>query len=201
LLSATAKSVTLTKLNAPAAPTTVSGVAAVCSYVGTSTNVTYTCTTVTGATGYVWTVPAGVTIVSGHNTNSILVRYNSLTGTDSISVQASSGCVLSAKKTIILAGCLPFAKTTNTTINQNQEPILELKVSPNPTTSYFKAQVITSGLENVNLRLMDIEGRLIRKEVVEANGNLNFGSELKPGVYILEALQGEMKRVVRVVKY
>jgi hypothetical protein len=130
-----------------------------------------------------------------------VVKYNSLTGTDSISVQASSGCVLSTKKSIILTGCLPIAKNVNTTTNQNQEPILELKVSPNPTTNFFKLKVIASGLENVNLRLLDMEGRLIRKEILEANGNLNFGSELKPGVYMLEAVQGEKKRVVRVVKY
>ncbi|RAR72939.1 Ig-like domain-containing protein, partial [Flavobacterium aciduliphilum] len=52
----------------PTAPTTLTGTAAVGPLVGTTTTATFTTTAVSGATSYLWTVPAGVTIVSGQGT-------------------------------------------------------------------------------------------------------------------------------------
>jgi hypothetical protein len=36
---------------------------------------------------------------------------------------------------------------------------------------------------------------------INPNENISLGAELKPGVYMLEVLQGEEKKVMRVVKY
>jgi hypothetical protein len=57
------------------------------------TNVSYSCNTVSGASSYLWTVPAGVIILSGQFTNSILVKYGSgFVSTGTISVQAVNAC-------------------------------------------------------------------------------------------------------------
>jgi PKD-like domain/SprB repeat/Secretion system C-terminal sorting domain len=56
-----------------------------------ASNVAYSITAVSGATGYIWTVPAGATIVSGQNTTSILVNYGSFTS-GTVSVKASNTC-------------------------------------------------------------------------------------------------------------
>ena len=199
LLSTAAKSVTLTKLTAPSAPTSLSGVTTVCSYVGTTTTAAYTCTTVTGATAYIWTVPAGVTIISGLNTNSITVRFNSLASSDSISVQASTGCVLSAKKSIYLTGCIPFAKTTASGNAAADE--MAIIVSPNPSPTNFVVVVNTENKHKISLLLSDAEGRKLNRYNVGPGEKIVLGSDLRPGVYMLEAVQENKKKVVRLVKF
>ncbi len=54
---------------------------------------TYSIATVSGATSYTWTPCAGSTIISGQNTNSVNIQYNSNFPTsDSLRVVANNGC-------------------------------------------------------------------------------------------------------------
>ncbi|MBB6609733.1 DUF3494 domain-containing protein [Pontibacter sp. Tf4] len=70
----------------PPAPTAIKGTPYSCA----TTTATYTIDAVAGATGYVWSVPAGWTIVSGQNTTSITVKVGIGAGT--ISVKAKGAC-------------------------------------------------------------------------------------------------------------
>lgn len=66
----------------------ISGTATVCS----STNgITYSIPAFAEATGYEWTVPQGVDIVSGNNTNTIAVDYSALAISGNILVKATNG--------------------------------------------------------------------------------------------------------------
>lgn len=55
-------------------PGAIQGAANVISCTST-TNITYSIASVVNATNYLWTVPAGVTIVSGQGTNTLVVRF------------------------------------------------------------------------------------------------------------------------------
>ncbi|NVO18465.1 MAG: T9SS type A sorting domain-containing protein [Bacteroidetes bacterium] len=72
----------------PAAAGAITGPAAICE--GTQ-GVVYTVGTITNATGYSWTVPAGATIVSGGNTNSITVNFG-VPGSGVITVNGTNSC-------------------------------------------------------------------------------------------------------------
>ncbi|NCA77892.1 MAG: T9SS type A sorting domain-containing protein, partial [Alphaproteobacteria bacterium] len=72
----------------PANAGTITGPAAVCEG---ATSVTYTVPAIANATGYVWTVPAGATIISGGNTNSIKVNFTT-PGTGVITVKGTNAC-------------------------------------------------------------------------------------------------------------
>jgi len=72
----------------PANAGTITGPAAVCEG---ATSVGYTVPAIANATGYVWTVPAGATIISGGNTNSILVNFTT-PGTGVITVKGTNAC-------------------------------------------------------------------------------------------------------------
>ncbi|MEO8148608.1 MAG: LamG-like jellyroll fold domain-containing protein [Bacteroidia bacterium] len=78
----------------PAAPATINGnLWALCN----QSSVAYNCPAVTNATSYLWTLPTGVTLLSGQGTNAITVKYTgSFTTTGTISVAAVSGCGSSA---------------------------------------------------------------------------------------------------------
>jgi len=67
---------------------------------GTATNVTHTIPAVANAATYTWTVPAGVTLISGQGTTTIVVNYTGAYVSGSIGVKGVSDCgnVLSTEK-------------------------------------------------------------------------------------------------------
>ncbi|MEO8147434.1 MAG: T9SS type A sorting domain-containing protein, partial [Bacteroidia bacterium] len=86
-----ARTLTYTITNAlPAQPSNINGqLWGLCNL----NNVPYSCPATTNATSYSWTVPAGVTVLTGQGTNAITVKYTStFAGTGAISVAAVSGC-------------------------------------------------------------------------------------------------------------
>jgi hypothetical protein len=107
------RSLTITKTK-PATPGTITGPANVCAYIG-GASVIYSIATVTNATGYGWTVPAGATITSTPPyTTSISVTYSPAFVSGSVSVQALSPCGNSALKTLTITKGTPATPGTIT---------------------------------------------------------------------------------------
>ena len=73
----------------PLAAGVITGPESVCQ---TATGKVYSVALITNATGYIWTLPAGATIVSGANTNSITVDFSATAVNGNITVQGSNGC-------------------------------------------------------------------------------------------------------------
>jgi hypothetical protein len=73
----------------PAVAGTITGSTSVCE--GTN-GVAYSVSTITGSTSYVWTVPAGVNIVSGANTASIVVNFTPAAVSGDITVHGTNTC-------------------------------------------------------------------------------------------------------------
>lgn len=77
--------------NPPNAPGGMNGPSGVCANSGP---VTFLIPSVTGATSYTWTVPAGATIISGQGTNVLVVDFGTTSG--EVSVTADNACGSSA---------------------------------------------------------------------------------------------------------
>ena len=73
----------------PGAPGTIAGTTTVCQG---QNNVSYSVPIITNATGYIWSLPSGATIISGNNTNSIIVNYSSTALSGNISVHGTNDC-------------------------------------------------------------------------------------------------------------
>ncbi|HNY08061.1 MAG TPA: T9SS type A sorting domain-containing protein, partial [Bacteroidales bacterium] len=73
----------------PSAAGTITGTSTVCQG---QQGVIYFVETITGATGYVWTLPAGATIATGENTNSITVNYSNTAISGDITVYGTNTC-------------------------------------------------------------------------------------------------------------
>ena len=87
----------------------ISGSSAVC---GSQTGVVYSIAAVTGATSYIWTVPAGVAITGGQGTTTLTVDI-SAGASGTLSVVASNGSCQTAPSTLTLtAGSPGFAPTS-----------------------------------------------------------------------------------------
>lgn len=81
----------------PVAAGTITGAVAVC----TGSQITYSVPTILNSTGYNWTVPSGSSIVSGANTNSIMVVAGSTSGTITVAGTNSCGAGTSSSISIV----------------------------------------------------------------------------------------------------
>ena len=77
----------------------ITGQTAVC---GTASNIIYSIPTVTGATSYTWTTPAGASIVSGQGSNTITVNYVSGGSNGNITVFAANASCQTIPSTLAI---------------------------------------------------------------------------------------------------
>jgi hypothetical protein len=158
------------------------------------------------ATSVIWTVPAGATLLTGQGTTSITVAYPSTAVAGAVTVQGVNNCSLSSVRSteVKLPPCPSgFAGSNPTTRNTEAAEVkgMSVKVFPNPTTSNFNLQVVAGGLESVKVRILDAQGRFVKQLTVAPYQTVNVGAELKSGVYMIEARQGQEVKTERVVKY
>jgi hypothetical protein len=86
---------------------------------------------------------------------------------------------------------------TQTTLAQ----VFEFKATPNPTRSYFNVQLPNATNSAVNLRVIDVLGRVVEaKQNLAAGQTLRIGSSYRPGVYIVEVTQGGAVQQLKLIK-
>jgi hypothetical protein len=166
------------------------------------------------ASGWLWsftgTLGANAVIDSGDASSQVIrVKFTSnaaaATG-DSVRVRYTSGCGNGLNKAsklsnTALANCpvvpanLPVTKVAPVRTDMN------VKVYPNPTTNNFNVQVLSAGTEESVVRVMDLQGRVLKTMNVSANETVNLGSDLRAGAYIVEVRQGNSVKTTRVLKF
>ncbi len=78
---------------------------------------------------------------------------------------------------------------------------LVVKATPNPSDSYFTITTNSSSDMRLNIRLTDMQGRIVeRRTNIAANGTLQLGSRLPAGVYFLEVTQGSQRQRFKLVR-
>ncbi|MBL0183038.1 MAG: T9SS type A sorting domain-containing protein [Chitinophagaceae bacterium] len=82
----------------------------------------------------------------------------------------------------------------------NEETPFSVKVLPNPSSNYFTLQVQSDLKEHVEIRVTDLQGR----RVYNTRGNaasFRFGETFVKGIYLVEVVQGDQKRVLKLIKH
>lgn len=168
------------------------------------------------ATSVLWTVPASGTIISGQGTLNLVVEFaGTTTVTDTIRVVGVNDCGIGPQRKLraaILGACrpaersieeqaaIPVTKTKNQLSNHNAE--LKMIAMPNPAQRQFTIQL--SGDDNttlIGIRITDATGRLIEsKQHILNNQTIFLGNNYRPGMYFAQFLQGEKRRVIRLIK-
>lgn len=79
---------------------------------------------------------------------------------------------------------------------------LNLKAIPNPSNNYFTLKIESDNNEQkINLQVLDLQGKLVEnKSNLSANQTLQLGRSYLPGVYIAQIIQGNRRRLVKLVK-
>ncbi len=169
------------------------------------------------ATLVLWTAPVGGTIESGQGTTSITVSYLGTAINGNVTAQGINNCGASSvrQSLVKLPACPPVepppppfsggGNDDGIQIKGNVQPVvaesMEVKVFPNPTVHDFKLQVITSAKEAINVRVLDIAGRLYKEFKTTPYQVTALGSELKAGAYFIEVRQGKTLKTTKVVKF
>ena len=79
--------------------------------------------------------------------------------------------------------------------------VFDVIVYPNPTRTQFSIQIKGNDFTPVTVRLTDMSGRVVGSRSVVAKGSvISFGSELKTGTYFAEIMQGDNRKVVKLMK-
>ncbi len=83
----------------PAVPGAISGPVSPCI---NSINLSYSITAVAQATSYAWTVPSGLSLVSGQGTTNVLVNSGAIAQACSLKVGSTNACGTSSKKLLVV---------------------------------------------------------------------------------------------------
>lgn len=169
-------------------------------------NRTYTYTLAampSNTTSVSWTIPTGGTIVSGQGSTSITVSYNSGLISGEVKARAVNNCSVSGEREtkVKLPACPPSGFASNKGAINQTNGSMRVQLFPNPTASSFNLQVLSADSKEVGVRIMDVQGRFIKSLTIAPFQTVNIGNELKAGVYMVEAKQGNIVKTTRVVKY
>jgi subtilisin-like proprotein convertase family protein len=146
------RSATIAK-DIPTTPASISGpVTGLCNAAGT-----FTSAAVTGATGYTWTVPAGVSITGGQGTTTASIYVSSAFVSGSVCVTADNACMSSTARcvTIKKTPSNPTTLTGPATVCAGQQNVAYATTTVFGATAYNwvvpSGSVITSGQGTMNI--------------------------------------------------
>jgi hypothetical protein len=77
---------------------------------------------------------------------------------------------------------------------------LTAQVVPNPSETYFTLHVQSSSRETIVVKVYDIAGRQVDLLRGPAGNSFQFGHKLTAGIYIVQVIQGNNVKVLRVMK-
>jgi len=88
-----------------------------------------------------------------------------------------------------------------TALKEKSVKRLDVKATPNPSAGYFTLRTQSVSSVHLQLKVLDVLGRVVEtKSNIEANSTITLGSKYSPGAYLVEVIQGDEKRKLRLLK-
>jgi hypothetical protein len=192
----------------PNIPGAISGPTNICPFIGAGT-ANYSIPSVTYATSYDWTIPAGASIISGTGTNSITLAFSGLNPAgDIVSVKARSGCGVNETASSLAlnidacpplpkSGQVPFVVQQKTAVKKLLNvPVQEAIIYPNPSKGDFTVQVKTKTQAEYGLvQLLGLNGKILISQKVMLQKDAGLFTRisakgLSSGIYIVRYIIG-----------
>ncbi len=178
--------------------------------------ITYSLAAMPGnATSVQWTAPPSGTIISGQGTLSVVVEFAGATSsTDSIRVVGKNDCGTSASQRKLKVGVLPSCRagksneenipTANAKVPLVDKNTHEFEVAVMPNPSQHQFNLVLTGKDYktpVSLQVVNTTGRSIEsKTTIQNNQTITIGNNWSSGIYFVTLIQGQKKKVLRLVK-
>ncbi len=84
---------------------------------------------------------------------------------------------------------------------QPAQDALSVRVLSNPSPNYFELQVSGKPESNIQLRVFDLQGRVVEsKPSLQSNRTLRIGTLYRPGVYMVQIRQGKQMQTIKLIK-
>ena len=167
---ASSSSRSLTIKSVPLIPGTISGITTGLCLNGVN-NPSYSISAVSGATSYVWTAPAGTTIISGQGTTSVVLDISNSFSIGSLSVAAVNDCGSSSLRSMTLRSAIP---TTPLSISGITTGLCSNGVN-NPTYSIAAVSGATSYTWNAPTGTTIISGQGTNSVVLDISTSFSSG--------------------------
>ncbi len=95
----------------------------------------------------------------------------------------------------------PTGATKSKAFSLMEAEELELTAYPNPFKHYVTLSIKSNRKETVSIKIVDAVGRVVvLKQNLPANTTVALGHHLKPGIYYAEAVQGNNRKTLKLVK-
>jgi hypothetical protein len=115
----------------------------------------------------------------------------------------ASGNSSSSSTTVMVPHDMSGAQSNNLTVAENrQDSELSVKVSSNPSTTYFGIDIQSAvNSATISVRLVDVTGKIWEaKNNVRPGQFIKLGERVKPGIYLLQVKQGLQSKQLTLVK-
>ncbi len=149
----------------------------------------------------------GVTSRTGTGTNAS-GTFNQGVSTITWTVKDVNGNTATCATTVTVVAttnplCTPQPITgpaVNTKPVESEVPGLSITAWPNPSSSYFNLKVNSQAKETLEIRMMDMAGKLVQVQRGAPGNTYQFGNNVVSGVYIIEVNQAGKILRTKVVK-
>ncbi len=170
--------------------------------VSPTTATTYTAT-VTDANGCQATAEKAIDVLdirAGKKSDKVNICHQTGTGVFNVVVsQAEVPIHLSHGD--MLGVCTVTATTASARFSEAGSNRFVVQVLPNPSTSVFTLQIETVQMMPMNLRVLDIQGRVLeQRSNISPMQKLTIGEGFHSGIYFAEITQGTERKVIKLLK-
>jgi hypothetical protein len=196
------RSITIKVNPKPAKPSSISVPSKVCK----QATITLVVGDVLNATSYKWTVPTGWSIVSGQGTKSVKVKAGNSAADIKVAAVNACGTSDAYTKRISPSSCDDDKSLATSSVGKKivgdqleNTGLLNITVYPNPTTNHFSIK--NESAFSVGLRMLNVAGQVIESNSnVPSGATVQFGSNYRPGIYMVEAVGNSKKTTKKLIK-
>jgi Bacterial Ig-like domain/Secretion system C-terminal sorting domain len=170
--------------------------------VSPTTETTYT-VTVTDANGCQASAEKAIDVLdirSGKKLDKVTICHKTGSGSHNISI-SQSDVVNHLAHGDMLGGCTATSPTASARLVSEAVSKLYVQVLPNPSAVEFTLLIKAEQTGNINLRVLDIQGRVLeQRSNISPTQKLTIGEGYHSGIYFAEITQGTDRKVIKLLK-
>ena len=159
--------------------------------------------TVTDANGCTATAEKAIDVLDirgGHKLDKVTICH--ITGSGMQGITISSNAVADhLAHGDMLGNCVVTQPTAAGRLSAETNNVLAVQVLPNPSTSVFTLLVKSQHTERITIRVLDLQGRVLEQQISNSqNQPIKVGEGFRPGIYFAEIIQGNERKLIKLLK-
>ncbi len=156
-----------------------------------ASGITYSVPVINNATNYIWSFPQGVNIVSGNNTNSIVVDFSTGSTSGIITVYGNNSCGYG-----VISPVFPITVLTDI----DEVPEFYFNLYPNPTNGIVTVEMSSIPNERLTLKVYNIVGELLFEAALNNEKRQSFHlNNFANGLYYVNIMGNKFHKIEKLI--